>query len=75
MVFIPEDAEELERVGVEATEEERWRRRMMRKVTYMWLECPKCGATDIDIFANYCPECGASLKGVKPKSREKEASE
>ena len=47
----------------------------MRKITYMWLECPECGATDIDIFANYCPYCGALLRGVKPKSREKEASE
>jgi len=35
-----------------------------KAITYMWLDCPKCGETDIDIFANYCPNCGTSLKGV-----------
>ncbi len=39
-------------------------------VTYMWLECPQCGEEDIDIFSNYCPVCGASLKGVQPKKKE-----
>jgi len=42
----------------------------MRKVVYMWLECPKCGATNIDIFSHFCPFCGTSLKGVEPKAKE-----
>lgn len=41
-----------------------------RCITYMWLECPYCGETDIDIFANFCPNCGRSLCGVKVRKRE-----
>jgi len=46
------------------------KRQKTKRITYMWLECPYCGETDIDIFAHYCPNCGASLKGVKPKKKE-----
>lgn len=45
-----------------------------KKITYVYLECPYCGETDIDIFANYCPNCGASLKGIQPKIERKEMS-
>ena len=43
MLHIPEDAEELERIGVELTEEERLQRRIGKKRRQGMFKCLNCG--------------------------------
>lgn len=63
---IPEDAEELEKTGVELTEEKKWRRKI--NIYAFTFKCPKCGSPQsnfdrLDINLWKCRRCGALLEG------------